>query len=350
MTVYPPAVFPQDDALPLNATNPGNAETATVTDVSDTPEDGASLQEIPKLETFIPGECLPDVIDVYIDKDFLYNTSSQYFAGKQFTMRQPIKLVRQYPPRTPADEGNVNGSKPSVEASDCDCPKGKVLTAQLDLRHTELLGVGHHSKVLLAPLTFPSTPSVRHAVAVKFSLPYSSHKMLLDEAKIYNAFPRDLQDGNTPIVPKFYGYYVRSTEVFDRDDGNNGGDNDLEKCWKSFQTVLLNSITSILLLEACGKPVNTDCLALSQRQDIGKLLKRLHKANFVQGSFYERNILIQPGPLTLPHAERSYTEPSYRIIDFGRGLGLHVNCSFLEDIRHVAKEERSDAHSRLLIN
>jgi hypothetical protein len=89
--------------------------------------------------------------------------------------------------------------------------------------------------------------------------------MLLDEAKIYNAFPRDLQDGNTPIVPKFYGYYVRSTEVFDRDDGNNGGDNDLEKCWKSFQTVLLNSITSILLLEACGKPVNTDCLALSQR-------------------------------------------------------------------------------------
>jgi hypothetical protein len=126
MTVYPPAVFPQDDALPLNATNPGNAETATgellpnvpmryyrshvraVTDVSDTPEDGASLQEIPKLETFIPGECLPDVIDVYIDKDFLYNTSSQYFAGKQFTMRQPIKLVRQYPPRTPADEGTFN--------------------------------------------------------------------------------------------------------------------------------------------------------------------------------------------------------------------------------------------------
>lgn len=68
----------------------------------------------PNLETFIPGECLPDVIDVYIGDD-LFNDEicPQYLApGKWFTMRQPIKFVRQYPPlcipAAPADEGTFN--------------------------------------------------------------------------------------------------------------------------------------------------------------------------------------------------------------------------------------------------
>jgi hypothetical protein len=34
---------------------------------------------------------------------------------------------------------------------------------------------------------------------------------------------------------------------------------------------------------------------------------------------YERNVLVQPGPLTVPRANRSLDEPSYRIVDFGRG-------------------------------
>jgi hypothetical protein len=136
---------------------------------------------------------------------------------------------------------------------------------QLDLRHTELLGIGNHSKVVLAPLTCPSVSSTCRTVAVKFSRPYADHKMLLNEAKIYNAFPRHLQDGKTPVVPKFYGYYVRLREVYDWDDGDNGVDDDLdEQKWKSLRTVLLNCITSILLLEACGKPV-CDSPALSQR-------------------------------------------------------------------------------------
>jgi hypothetical protein len=218
----------------------------------------------PNLETFIPGECLPDAIDVYIDDNFIHNICKLYsMHGKQFTVRQPIKLVRQYPPCPPGSErgsGDVNGSKPSVDIPDCDCP------AQLDLRHAELLGVGHHSKVVLAPLTFPSAPSVRRAVAVKMSVPFSSHEMLLNEAKIYNAFPRNLQDGDAPTVPKFYGYYVHSTEAFDWDYGNNGGDNcSAEDDWKESRTDMLNSIASILLLEACGKPVQTESLALSHR-------------------------------------------------------------------------------------
>ena len=38
-----------------------------------------------------------------------------------------------------------------------------------------------------------------------------------------------------------------------------------------------------------------------------------------QGSFYVRNIMVQPGPLALPPEQRSYATPSFRIIDYGRG-------------------------------
>ena len=84
--------------------------------------------------------------------------------------------------------------------------------------------------------------------------------MLLEEAKVYNAFPRDLQDGDIPVVPKFYGYYAPSIEAFDRDDsGDDDGGNDYgvdEEEWKSVRRVI-KEITPILLLEACGKQVST---------------------------------------------------------------------------------------------
>ena len=77
------------------------------------------------------------------------------------------------------------------------------------------------------------------------------------------------------------------------------------------------------------------------------LLHRLHAANFLQGSFYERNILMQPGPLTLPRAERSFNDPSYRIIDFGRGKCPGVNCGSTVDWLSEAEEERSCARRRI---
>lgn len=49
---------------------------------------------------------------------------------------------------------------------------------------------------------------------------------------------------------------------------------------------------------------------------------RLHDAGYLQNSFYVRNILRQPGPLYKPPHERSNDTPSFRIIDFGRGLSL----------------------------
>lgn len=85
------------------------------------------------------------------------------------------------------------------------------------------------------------------------------------------------------------------------------------------------------------------------RKAIETLLKRLHKANFVQRSFYARNIVVQPGPLWLPPAYRSLDEPSYRIIDFGRALGFGINCSSPDLMYTEAEEERYRALEKSLV-
>jgi hypothetical protein len=61
-------------------------------------------------------------------------------------------------------------------------------------------------------------------------------------------------------------------------------------------------------------------MAAVNRDTIAGLFVRLHDARFTQGSVYPRNVVVQPGPLTDPPAERSFDDPSYRIIDFGRGV------------------------------
>ena len=54
------------------------------------------------------------------------------------------------------------------------------------------------------------------------------------------------------------------------------------------------------------------------RTQLHAMFVNLHEAGFLQGSVHPRNILVQPGPLTLPPSERSRESPSFRIIDFGR--------------------------------
>ncbi|KAK7018420.1 hypothetical protein R3P38DRAFT_2539238 [Favolaschia claudopus] len=75
----------------------------------------------------------------------------------------------------------------------------------------------------------------------------------------------------------------------------------------------------ILLLEECGNPIKPEKFTLDERSECYSLALRLHHAEFTQNSFYVRNILRQPGPLTLPPSERSDKTPSFRIIDHGRG-------------------------------
>ena len=85
------------------------------------------------------------------------------------------------------------------------------------------------------------------------------------------------------------------------------------------------------------------------RELIGALLDRLHEAKSVQGSTYHRNIVVQPGPLCVPRANRSLDNPSYRLIDFGRGISLGVNISSVEDLEDEVKREQSYARGRRLI-
>ena len=88
--------------------------------------------------------------------------------------------------------------------------------------------------------------------------------MLPNEARIYNAFPRNLQDGDIPVVPKFYGYYAPSPEALELDDNGDSDDLEVEK-WKAMRNGLLKSKTSILLVEACGKQVDAENLSRKDR-------------------------------------------------------------------------------------
>lgn len=94
---------------------------------------------------------------------------------------------------------------------------------------------------------------MRGAVAVKFSNPQEhARDMLLNEAKIYNAFPRDLQGGDLPIVPKFYGCYMPYVKLLD----GNGSANLDKKEWTRDSMPKSMSVP-ILLLEACGEAVRS---------------------------------------------------------------------------------------------
>ena len=106
---------------------------------------------------------------------------------------------------------------------------------------------------------------MRGAVAVKLSKPHDdAREMLLNEAKIYNAFPHDLQAGDVPVVPKFYGYYTPYIEVSDRVNNENESGN-LDKDEWTRETMPKCMIAPILLLEACGKAVCTRSLSDSGR-------------------------------------------------------------------------------------
>jgi hypothetical protein len=86
--------------------------------------------------------------------------------------------------------------------------------------------------------------------------------MLLNEAKIYNAFPRKLHTSDVPVVPKFYGYHVPHAEVFDWVNNNNGSSNSDKEEWEC--GMLSKCVAPILLLEACGRAVRGSALLDSE--------------------------------------------------------------------------------------
>ena len=66
---------------------------------------------------------------------------------------------------------------------------------------------------------------------------------------------------------------------------------------------------------------------------------RLHDEGINQGSFYVRNILRQPGPLTAPPEMRSMDTPSFRVIDFGRADELNDFLGDRSDEERVQRKK-----------
>ncbi|KAG7442741.1 uncharacterized protein BT62DRAFT_1079115 [Guyanagaster necrorhizus] len=247
---------------------------------------------------------------------------------------------------------------------------------------------------LPVPLTTQTgDPHVSVAAKLAFSLS-EDRELLENEGRIYDAFPDHLQesycgynlvasmDHPVPVgacVPKFFGYYVpvqeeeeasrrqealnrikkeverrrereakreakkigvdeavESTDAYvksaEEEDDYSGEDDD--DSFSDHSPLRVEEIRSpILLLEECGTPIEPEEFSEDERSECFSLVLRLHHAGFVQNSLYPRNILRQPGPLSVRPSERSLKTPSFRIIDFGRGefVPLFVE-KFLETV------------------
>ncbi|KAH9037968.1 hypothetical protein EDB83DRAFT_2412701 [Lactarius deliciosus] len=289
--------------------------------------------------------------------------SAEYRSLETFLAHSPIKYVRKYPKRIPTTlEGEEMAGDTSKASANLD---SRTIIGQLDLSRRQSLGSGSHSCVFLSLFTLPScaTPSVRGEVAVKFAnLYWKDRKMLENEAEIYDKFPCELQEStlsSPPVVPKFFGYYTPSCELVGsyKSDGEDEERAEIE--WRDVRKLLQSTISPILLLEPCGERIKDNSElstshnglemlarnAAVNRDIILGMFDRLHNARFTQKSTHRGNVLVQPGPLTHPLAERSLDNPSYRIIDFGRGKYYNGDESHFAD--KEMKREQSEVHQRI---
>ena len=150
------------------------------------------------------------------------------------------------------------------------------------------------------------------SVAAKLSIQYDDH--LPREACNYQSFPSHLFEHwngynvipplHDPVpvgavVPQFYGYYVP------------------EKTYAAASSYL----SPILLIENCGIPIEPISLNMDDKQECASLMYRFHEAGWNHESFAPRNILVQPGPLSVWPPFRGLQDiSSFRLIDFGRSM------------------------------
>ncbi|KAL4254728.1 hypothetical protein AB1N83_012849 [Pleurotus pulmonarius] len=251
------------------------------------------IKDLPKLEEFIPENYLPDTLIVH-DSEQATRASLSRGCKKSYIYQ------RQYPER-PSDSKGL----------------GKI--GHIYLSYANKLGSGHWSNVykasfkLPSPLTAANSPNGHVVVAAKVhDGGYEAKTHLKNEGKTYSRLPKRLMqdycgyatfphEGNPsscrnpvplgPVVPKFYGYYVPKDAIG----------------------------SPVLLLEHCGTSLAGRNSSVAEKEEVISLYARLHNAGFLQGSAYRRNMLVQPGPLTVAPELRSMDTPSYRLIDFGRG-------------------------------
>ncbi|KAF8189812.1 hypothetical protein K438DRAFT_1832139 [Mycena galopus ATCC 62051] len=271
---------------------------------------------LPKLEQRIAEDLLPEILVV----DDPENRTCSRESGDELTL---VKYRRVYPtPTHPLDIAPTTGHL----TLPCSVP---------------CVGQGSHSTVYEAHLTLDerfrlvTTAETVQPTAVRVAAKISSGNredlaMLEHEARVYNVFPIHLSEDwsgfnaigeavasdfsekpavpATAVVPKFYGYFVPIEQSQEKS----------------------GSGRPILLMEECGHPIDPESLTTEQRMICFAFIHRLSFDGFIQNSFFDRNILVQPGPLTHPPSQRSLETPSFRVVDFGR-------CRWWRDLLSEAK-------------
>ncbi|KAH9924994.1 uncharacterized protein BXZ73DRAFT_50319 [Epithele typhae] len=149
-----------------------------------------------------------------------------------------------------------------------------------------------------------------------------SHHLLRQEAKAYAAFPREFyvrsKPTAPPIVPKFYGYYVPINSKGESLERDHPGCNE----YATSQCHVHRWPKAILLMEDCGEQIDTACMPFSERNACWDLVERMHRQGFSHGYAHPQNMLVQPGPMNVPVEKRSYLNPSFRLVSFGRWRAL----------------------------
>ncbi|CDO76773.1 hypothetical protein BN946_scf184978.g2 [Trametes cinnabarina] len=327
----------------ISASSESNQPTASEPEAEKV--DMFSAEGLPKLEEFIPDAFFPDTLIVH-DPD--RRTQHEQPSDKPVTFRR----VR-YPPVNGKQLASSDAGPDVASAPDPVAPASEERVAHLYLKKKNRLGEGHHSFVYRAPLTLPAplsahSPTGQVTVAAKLAYPHcTAHALLHNEARAYAAFPVHAQQEYCgynivppchdpvpvgPVVPKFYGFYLPVGEDGEIIDAYAREGAQHKKCYEGKCTVPW--VSPILLIEECGEPVRPAKFTVDQRTECFSLVLRLHELQIVQGSFYVRNILIQPGPLAVPPKLRTMDNPSFRIIDFGR-------AQVLRDMLKLADEEQA---------
>ncbi|KAI1796587.1 hypothetical protein LXA43DRAFT_986205 [Ganoderma leucocontextum] len=320
---------------------------------------GYCLDGLSPLETVVPDELMPDELVVHD----LFNLTRRHRYS-------PIKPAVRYRRAMPLTDGPTQLVRPATEPTES---LSQHRVAHLYLPENRL-GVGNHSTVFRAPFELRLDPTsgecARVTVAVKTAAADCvSHRMLHQEALMYTAFPRTFMEESSQglsgahadvghgqsqclngkgrrrrgpkilpaVVPKFYGYYLPLG-----DDGNIMWSTHRE-CGEESKPCRVDWPSGRGMREA-DPPLS---VLSSSRQQCFALFERLHKAGFSQGSPLERNILVQPGPLSEPRERRSLERPSFRLIDFGRGEAALVSRKADVDGPRFAKCVGSDkTHAR----
>nr|VWP01420.1 DnaJ like subfamily C member 3 [Ganoderma boninense] len=300
-----------------------------------------STEGLPKLEDFVDMDDLPELLIVY-DKSNITN------RAPHSPMREPLLFRRAYPKILHKSTSPRRGF--------------------LFLDDANTIASGRRSAVHRAPLVATlgeanGQQRKRVTVAVKTAnADCRSHHLLREEAKGYAAFPREFftpskpipADGplpvrssppamrprgmfpgwgvamrpkspapervDPPIAPRFYGFYVPVNP-----DGKS-----LVRCHSSCKDFansdcpVPNWAKSLLLMEDCGEPIDSLSMPYKHRDECFELVQRMHRQGFSHGHAHPRNMLVQPGPLSVPPALRSMATPSFRLVSFGRWRGLSL--------------------------